>query len=108
MQVQQTTQNQEMTAYSGDIVLYNDKNIVLFYGSNTWSYTSIGHINLPEKEIKELFNKLGLESKLSKLGVTEDKLSDMAVKATENCGGVLHSITTLTTKDVENIFRMCM
>lgn len=55
-----------------------------------------------------LFNKLGLESKLSKLGVTEDKLSDMAVKATENCGGVLHSITTLTTKDVENIFRMCM
>lgn len=55
-----------------------------------------------------LYNKMGLESKLSKLGVTEDKLPQMAVKATENCGGVLHSITTLDTKDVENIFRMCM
>lgn len=55
-----------------------------------------------------LYNQMGLESRLSKLGVTEDKLPEMAVKATENCGGVLHSITTIDTKDVENIFRMCM
>ena len=55
-----------------------------------------------------LYNKLGLESRLSAFGVTEDRLHDMAVKATENCGGVLHSITTLTVDDVENIFRMCL
>lgn len=55
-----------------------------------------------------LYNKMGLESRLSRLGVTLDKLPAMAQKATENCGGVLHSITTLDTKDVENIFRMCM
>lgn len=55
-----------------------------------------------------LYNKLGLESRLSAFGVTEDRLHDMAVKATENCGGVLHSITTLTVDDVENIFKMCM
>lgn len=55
-----------------------------------------------------LYHKLGLESRLSAFGVTEDRLHDMAVKATENCGGVLHSITTLTVEDVENIFRMCM
>lgn len=55
-----------------------------------------------------LYNKLGLESRLSAFGVTEDKLHDMAVKATENCGGVLNSITTLTVADVEKIFRMCL
>lgn len=55
-----------------------------------------------------LYGKLGLESKLSAFGVTEDRLHDMAVKATENCGGVLHSITTLTVDDVERIFRMCI
>lgn len=55
-----------------------------------------------------LYNKLGLESRLFAFGVTEVRLHDMAVKATENCGGVLHSITTLTVDDVENIFKMCM
>lgn len=55
-----------------------------------------------------LYQKLGLESRLSAFGVTEDRLHDMAVKATENCGGILHSITTLTVNDVERIFRMCM
>lgn len=55
-----------------------------------------------------LYNQMGLESKLSRFGVEETKLHEMAVKATENCGGVLHSLTTLTTEDVENIFRMCL
>lgn len=55
-----------------------------------------------------LYNEMGLESNLSEFGVEEAKLHDMAVKATENCGGVLHSLTTLTTEDVENIFRMCL
>lgn len=55
-----------------------------------------------------LYNEMGLESNLSEFGVEEAKLHDMAVKATENCGGVPHSLTTLTTEDVENIFRMCL
>ena len=29
---------------AGDIVLYNSSNIVIFYGSNSWSYTRLGHI----------------------------------------------------------------
>ena len=34
-----------MTASSGDIVLYNGNNIVIFYGSNSWSYTKLGRID---------------------------------------------------------------
>lgn len=29
----------------GDIVLYDSNKIVIFYGSNSWSYTKIGRIN---------------------------------------------------------------
>ena len=30
---------------AGDIVLYNGSNIVMFYGSNSWSYTRLGKID---------------------------------------------------------------
>ena len=37
--------NSQTTTKSGDIVLYNGNQIVIFYGSNTWSYTRIGKID---------------------------------------------------------------
>ena len=39
------TSNQQTTTQAGDIVLYQGNQIVLFYGSNSWSYTRLGHIN---------------------------------------------------------------
>lgn len=38
------TDNSQTTTQAGDIVLYNANQIVIFYGSNTWSYTRLGHI----------------------------------------------------------------
>ena len=38
------TQNRQTTTQSGDIVLYNGNQIVIFYGSNSWSYTRLGKI----------------------------------------------------------------
>ena len=40
-----TTENQQTTTFAGDIVLYSGNQIVMFYGSNTWSYTRIGKID---------------------------------------------------------------
>ena len=37
--------NSQTTTQAGDIVLYNGNQIVIFYGSNTWSYTRLGHID---------------------------------------------------------------
>lgn len=37
--------NSNTTTQSGDIVLYNGNQIVIFYGSNTWSYTRLGKID---------------------------------------------------------------
>ncbi len=35
------TENSQMTTQTGDIVLYNSNQIVIFYGSNSWSYTKL-------------------------------------------------------------------
>lgn len=37
--------DKQTTTKSGDIVLYNGNNIVIFYGSNSWSYTRIGKVD---------------------------------------------------------------
>ena len=40
---------------AGDIVLYSGNQIVLFYGSNSWSYTRLGHIeNKTPSQLKDL------------------------------------------------------
>ena len=44
----------QMTTQSGDIVLYSGNQLVVFYGSNSWSYTKLGKINLSQKELEEL------------------------------------------------------
>lgn len=40
-----TRSDKQTTTQSGDIVLYNGNNIVVFYGSNSWSYTRLGKID---------------------------------------------------------------
>ena len=34
----------QTTTQAGDIVLYSGNQIVVFYGSNSWAYTRLGHI----------------------------------------------------------------
>ena len=43
-----------ITTSPGDIVLYSSNQIVIFYDSNTWSYTKLGHINLSKSELTDL------------------------------------------------------
>ena len=45
----------QMTTQAGDIVLYAGDQIVVFYGSNSWAYTKLGHIaNQSDQELTEL------------------------------------------------------
>ena len=43
-----------ITTSPGDIVLYSSNQIVIFYDSNTWSYTKLAHINLSKSELTDL------------------------------------------------------
>ena len=56
----------QMTTEPGDIVLYADSNIVVFYGSNSWSYTKLGKIkDKSSSELKQLLDKNNVVIKIS-------------------------------------------
>lgn len=40
-----TTSNSQITTEPGDIMLYQGNQMVIFYGSNSWSYTRLGKID---------------------------------------------------------------
>ena len=51
-------EDQETTTSAGDIVLYAGNQIVVFYGSNSWAYTRLGHItDKTPAEMRELLGK---------------------------------------------------
>ena len=51
-----TSHNEQVTAVSGDIMLYNSNNICVFYGNNSWSYTPLGKVDgLSADELKAFF-----------------------------------------------------
>ena len=48
----------QTTTSSGDIVLYSGDQIVVFYGSNSWAYTRLGHItDQSEADMAELLGR---------------------------------------------------
>ena len=49
--------DQQTTTQAGDIVLYSGDQIVVFYGSNSWAYTRLGHIT--DKDADEMADLLG-------------------------------------------------
>ena len=50
----------QTTTQAGDIVLYSGNQIVVFYGSNSWSYTRLGHIT--DKTATQMKDLLGNEN----------------------------------------------
>lgn len=71
----------QMTTAPGDIVLYSGDQLVLFFGSNSWSYTKLGHIDsLTTEELTGLLSGSSAEVEISR---TE------SIIAQENGGRVL-------------------
>ena len=67
-----TTSNQQINAQPGDIILYNGSNICMMYGSNSWSYTRLGHIDgLSESELRT-FLKAGQSNVAVTLSLSQD------------------------------------
>ena len=53
------TSNSQITTQPGDVILYGGNQIVLFYGSNTWSYTRIGKMQYESLDELRSFLKVG-------------------------------------------------
>ena len=46
--------DQQTSTDYGDIVLYSGNQIVVFYGTNSWAYTRLGHVELSQQEMRDL------------------------------------------------------
>ena len=46
--------DKQTTTDYGDIVLYSGNQIVIFYGSNSWAYTRLGHIDMSQEELTDM------------------------------------------------------
>jgi flavodoxin len=53
------TSDTQITTQAGDVILYRGNQIVLFYGSNTWSYTRIGKMQYESLDELKSFLKAG-------------------------------------------------
>ena len=51
------SEDTQLTTQYGDIVLYAGNKLVIFYGSNSWAYTRLGHIDLSQQEMTALLNR---------------------------------------------------
>lgn len=53
--------DEQTVTEAGDIVLYSGDQIVIFYGSNSWAYTRLGHVDLDQEEMEELLGNGDVE-----------------------------------------------
>ncbi len=60
-----TRDDRQTTTHNGDIVLYSGNQIVVFYGSNSWAYTRLGKMDIPQDEVNELLGNGDVVLKLS-------------------------------------------
>ena len=53
------TSDSQITTQPGDVILYSGNQIVLFYGSNSWSYTRLGKMEYGSLDELKSFLKAG-------------------------------------------------
>jgi hypothetical protein len=61
--------DKQTTTAAGDIVLYSGNQMVIFYGSNSWAYTRLGHIT--DKDAEEMAELLS-NGDVTITGITEN------------------------------------
>jgi hypothetical protein len=87
-----TTKNEQMTAQPGDVVLYSGQYICIFYGSNAYSYTRLGHIDgLSESELRT-FLKAGQNNISVTLSLTSGTTAIKSVNGNRLENGEYYSL----------------
>jgi len=51
-----TSNDEQITTKSGDVMLYQGNQIVIFYDSNAWAYTRIGKINASQEILEQVLS----------------------------------------------------
>ena len=87
------TANEQITTEPGDVILYSGDQIVLFYGSNSWSYTRLGHIDNATVEQLKSFLKAGKGTVSVTLSVGDASAVSAVQKNDDSVAGTDYSVT---------------
>lgn len=51
------TNDEKITTTPGDVILYMGNQITIYYDTNTWNFTKLGHINIDKEKLKNILGK---------------------------------------------------
>ena len=86
------TSDTQTTTQAGDVILYSGNQIVLFYGSNSWSYTRLGHMEYSSQAELESFLKAGQGNVMVKLSLSSGTTAVKSVNGNRLEEGVYYSL----------------
>ena len=86
------TNDTQTTTQAGDIILYSGNQIVLFYGSNSWSYTRLGRMEYSSQAELESFLKAGQGNVTVKLSLSSGATAVKSVNGNRLEEGVYYSL----------------
>ena len=86
------TNDTQTTTQAGDVILYNGNQIVLFYGSNSWSYTRLGRMEYSSQAELESFLKAGQGNVMVKLSLLSGTTAVKSVNGNRLEEGVYYSL----------------
>ena len=76
------TNDTQTTTQAGDVILYSGNQIVLFYGSNSWSYTRLGRMEYSSQAELESFLKAGQGNVTVKLSLSSGATAINSMRST--------------------------
>ena len=80
------------TTQAGDVILYSGNQIVLFYGSNSWSYTRLGRMEYSSQAELESFLKAGQGNVTVKLSLSSGATAINSMRSTSAEEGAYYSL----------------
>lgn len=86
------TNDTQTTTQAGDVILYSGNQIVLFYGSNSWSYTRLGRMEYSSQAELESFLKAGQGNVMVKLSLSSGTTAVRSVYGNRLEEGVYYSL----------------
>ena len=86
------TSDTQITTQAGDVILYSGNQIVLFYGSNSWSYTRLGRMEYSSQAELESFLKAGQGNVTVKLSLSSGATAINGSRNTSAEDGAYYSL----------------
>ena len=86
------TSDTQTTTQAGDVILYNGNQIVLFYGSNSWSYTRLGRMEYSTQAELESFLKAGQGNVTVKLSLSSGATAINGIRSISADDGTYYSL----------------